>query len=79
MSVSEAQQAVFESSAGFSMGEFYYFVSAILISLFVMLMLKLGKGTLKGFSIGNVDGYELLSRGARLILIFNVLLFLVAV
>ncbi len=79
MSASEAQQAVFEASAGLSMGQMYFLVSSILIALYGALMLKLGKGSLKGFSVRNVDGYELLSRGFRLILIFNVLLYLVAV
>jgi hypothetical protein len=73
-----SQQAIFEATAGFSMSDLYWLLASIIVALYALLMLKIGRGALQGFSLGKIDGYELLSRAARLFFLFNILLYLVS-
>lgn len=77
--LSDAQRNIFEASAGFAMSDLAFLVSVILVALYAMLVLVLSSGLLKGFSRGTVDGFELFTRSVRMILIFNILLYLVTV
>lgn len=76
MSMSSAQQTIFQTMSGMSVSESYLLWGGLVIALFGVLMIKVGKGSLQGFGRGNVTGYELLSRAGRLAFLFILLVFL---
>lgn len=77
MSVTPEQINVWLEGAGISMGGFHMLLGMLLVALYLILTLKLLKGSIKGWSAGKLKFYDVLGRGGRLSLIFIVILYLV--
>lgn len=77
MNATPEQEAVWLTAAGIEMSAFYMFLGSILLSLFLFLMIKVLKGSIKGWSKNRVDAFAVGSRLSRLTLLFSLLLYLV--
>ena len=71
------QISIFETAAGFTPAQLYWLIGSTLVALLGLLLIKLLRGTLQGWGRGKISAYELGSRFLRLVLIFNVLIYIV--